>query len=199
MPRACRCGRGSRLAPPRARGNPLCVCARHTPRRTLRGVQLVGQGPGAWWHRQVRCVSLEVLHERCAVHGAARCGWTLRRPRPARQKGRASGRRTRVWGNRRVGFLRCTAAGAGWRSVCSSCCTAATRVPVPLGRGVCGCKRASSARIPKGHGRWGAGGSGGGGPLAKGATPHLRGAASWRPGRGEERGKDTFFFEKHRF
>ena len=49
VPHACRCGRGSRLvAPrPRARGNPLCVCARHTARRTLRGVQLARQGPGA--------------------------------------------------------------------------------------------------------------------------------------------------------
>ena len=32
VPHACRCGRGSRLAPrPRARGNPLCVCAPHSP------------------------------------------------------------------------------------------------------------------------------------------------------------------------
>ena len=83
------------------------------------------------------------------------------------KEGRASGpSRTGVWGNRRVAFSRCTAAGAGWRSVCSSCCAAAARVPVPLGRGVHGCKRASSVRIPKEwHGRWGAGGSGGGGPL----------------------------------
>ena len=93
------------------------------------------------------------------------------------------------------GFLRCTAAGAGWRSVCSSCCTAAVRVPVPLGRGVRERKRASSAWIPKEwHGRWGAGGGGGGGPLAKGATaPHLRGAASWRPG-----GKGRIFFNKNK-
>ena len=132
-------------------------------------------------------VSLEVLHERCAVHGAARCGWTLRRPRPARQKGRASGRRTRVWGNRRVGFLRCTAAGAGWRSVCSSCCTAAVRAPVP--------PRTRRARTQTSEQRVGSQRSTGlGGTADKRCnSAHFRGAASWRPG-----GKGRIFFNKNK-
>ena len=44
-------------------------------------------------------VSLEVLHEWCAVHGAARCGWTLRLPMPAWQKRAVrAGRHARVSG-----------------------------------------------------------------------------------------------------
>ena len=39
---------GAASPPPgHERGNPLCVCVCHTARRTLRGVQLVRQGPGA--------------------------------------------------------------------------------------------------------------------------------------------------------
>ena len=55
----------------------------------------VGAGCSAWARAvQVRCLSLEVLCERCAVHGAARCGGgTLRLAR-----GRA--RDTRVWPTR---------------------------------------------------------------------------------------------------
>ena len=37
---------------PRARGNPLCVCVRHTARHTLWGVQLVWQGLGAGCGRE---------------------------------------------------------------------------------------------------------------------------------------------------
>ena len=37
---------------PRARGNPLCVCVRHTARRTLRGVQLARQGRVRGWERR---------------------------------------------------------------------------------------------------------------------------------------------------
>ena len=125
---------------------------------------------------QVRCVSVEVLYERCAVPQLA--AGTLRHPRTVRQKGPCEGPRTRVWGEPAIGFLRCTAAGAGWRSLCSSwsCCTAAVRVPGPppprtRARGVRESKRASSARIPRG-------GTGAGGgrerrwrTAGKGATP----------------------------
>ena len=51
-PHACLCRRGSRLAPRRERGATHCVCVRHTARRTLRGVQLARQGPGAGGGRE---------------------------------------------------------------------------------------------------------------------------------------------------
>jgi hypothetical protein len=43
---------GAASSPPRARGNPLCVCVRHTARHTLRSVQLVRQGLGAGCGRE---------------------------------------------------------------------------------------------------------------------------------------------------
>ena len=43
----------------------------------MQGARRAGKGGAG-----VACVSLEVLYERCAVHGTARCGWTpLRLPR----------------------------------------------------------------------------------------------------------------------
>ena len=143
-----------------------------------------GVASGARWRRcgacpwrsctsGVECMAQLAVGGRCGARG--RCGKGAVRDG---HKGLTDG------GNRRAGFLRCTAVGAGWRSVCSSCCTAATRAPVPPRTRRARTQTSEQRADPKGwHGRWGAGGSGGGGPLAKGATtPHLRGAASWRPG-----------------
>ena len=121
------------LAPP-FNPAPESLCPRNLPVCRLGVNSLVGAAPvrsgrvGA--AAQVRCVSLEVLYGRCAVHGAARCEGTLRLPRPVRYKGRARGV-AHGSGEPASGGSRCTAAGAGWRSVCSSCCTAAVRTPVP--------------------------------------------------------------------
>jgi hypothetical protein len=54
VPHACRCGRGSRLAPGHERRatHCVCVCVRHTAQRTLWGVQLVRQGLGAGGGRE---------------------------------------------------------------------------------------------------------------------------------------------------
>ena len=112
----------------------------------------------------VACVSLEVLYERCAVHGTARRGWTpLRLPRTesgaATDRARGGNTGLADGGDRRVrAGLWCTAAGAGWRSVCSSYCAAAVRAPGPPEGVHAACadaKRGSSARIPKEHGCWG--------------------------------------------
>ena len=70
-------------SPPRARGNPLCVCVRHTVRRTLRGVQLVRQGLGAGCGREgsphaLRGRSLPPPHPRvCACDRRAGRGRAL--------------------------------------------------------------------------------------------------------------------------
>ena len=73
---------------PRARGNPLCVCVRHTARRTLRGVQLARQGLGAGCGREgsphaLRGRSLPPPHPRvCACvrrAGGGRAPWSQER------------------------------------------------------------------------------------------------------------------------
>ena len=68
-------------------------------------------------------MSLEVLCERCAVHGAARCGGgdaAAPEGRPARRKGPCEGG-TRVWGTDERGVLRCVASWrAGWCSQCTA-------------------------------------------------------------------------------
>ena len=90
-----------------------------------------GVASGARWRRcgacpwrsctsGVECMAQLAVGGRCGARG--RCGKGAVRDG---HKGLTDG------GNRRAGFLRCTAVGAGWRSVCSSCCTAATRAPVP--------------------------------------------------------------------
>ena len=95
--------------------------------------------------------------ERCALHGAARCGWTQRRPRAARQKRpceRAS--HTGLGGTGECGFfvVHCS---WSWLALAVQlllhCCGASPRSPPPprtRARGVRESKRASSARIPRG-------------------------------------------------
>ena len=65
VPHACLCGRGSRLAPAASAGQPLCV--RHTARRRLWGVQLVGQGRVRGWERRepARDAVLEAVSAGC--------------------------------------------------------------------------------------------------------------------------------------
>ena len=102
----------SRLAHrPRAWGNPLCV--RHTARRTLRGVQLVGQGLGAGCGREgsphaLRGQSLPPPHPRvCACDRRAGGGRALESKRcvVAAQpqvcgRGVNSGRKSSNWSSR---------------------------------------------------------------------------------------------------
>ena len=141
--------------------------------------------------RRRRCgLSLEVLCERCVVHGTARCGGSrcgsrgAAPRRPVRQKwpceeAHGSCRRgTGEW------VLQRAAAGAGGRSMCSSCCAAAARVPVPSDAcAACADANERAARGSQGVARaLGTGRSGGGGPLAK-VQQHRRSRARVGPRR----------------
>ena len=145
--------------------------------------------------RRRRCgLSLEVLCERCVVHGTARCGGSrcgsrgAAPRRPVRQKMAVrGGTRALPTGDRRVGFAaRCC--WSWWAldvQLLLRCCGASPR---SLGRvrGVRGCKRASSARIPRGGAgagdgqerRWRAAGKGATAPSRR--APRVgRSTASW--------------------
>ena len=180
----------------RERRSPVCAVSAAKSAVIAGCARVLCEREGGWRvgaAAQVRCVSVEVLHERCAVHGAARCGGRCGSRGRCGKKGRARGL-AHGSGEPASRFF----CGALQLELVGARCAAPAALlrcesPVPHhpGRVHAACAKANerAARGSQGVARvLGTGGSGGGGPLAK---VQRRGAASWRPG--EERGTDTVF------